>query len=211
MVNAKLPSYIENNGKSLISQSGLNVGAMQVWYLGVDERNPHIKELIANFGDLKQFSLIKDKQLSEKYKSYLDVSNIPNEYKKGKSYYEEHNKLKDSMYSKSKLENTDILLRNSELNALVKKLFNRDISPLLADKKYLVGLPKAYFVIVEWDDLKDEGILYAERMKEANVTVKIAFYEKAFHGISNLVDKYMGFQGARDIQKDLIDYLKNNL
>ena len=44
-----------------------------------------------------------------------------------------------------------------------------------------------YFILVEFDELKDEGLLYAERLKEANVDCKIAFYENAFH--SNLHKK----------------------
>ena len=63
----------------------------------------------------------------------------------------------------------------------------------------------------EWDELKDEGLLYAERLKEANVDVTVAFYENAFHGMANQVGKQVGLQTAREIQNELIDYLKLNI
>ena len=97
------------------------------------------------------------------------------------TYKDYENKIEDA-YPTSKLKETNVLIRSVEMNRLAKKLFNRDLSPLLIDKSFLVGLPKTYFIIFEWDYLKDEGILYAERLKEAGVDVKIAFYEKAFHG-----------------------------
>jgi neutral cholesterol ester hydrolase 1 len=64
---------------------------------------------------------------------------------------------------------------------------------------------------IEWDAIKDEGLLYAERLREAGVDVHIEFYENAFHGIAGLVDKKLGYEKARQMQNDLIDYLQQNL
>ena len=113
-----------------------------------------------------------------KYKSFMDPNKIPQQYKKDQSYYQDYENTIESVYPTLKLEQSSVLLRNANINTQVKKLFNRDLSPLLADKSFLIGLPKAYLIIFEWDYLKDEGILYAERLKEAGVDVKIAFYEK---------------------------------
>ena len=111
----------------------------------------------------------------------------------------------------SKLNENNVLVENAYINTQIKKLFHHEISPLLADEKYLVGLPKAYFIILEWDELKDEGLLYAERLKENNVEVKVAFYEKGFHGISALFFKKLCLDQTRIIQDDLINFLKSNI
>ena len=206
MVNSKLPSY-----NRYPQQGGLYLTKMTTWYLGVCETNPNYMEILRGIEELKPFSLIEDKEMLDKYKTYLDVSKIPDEYKSGNSYYSDYEKNKDTIYLRDKLDNANIFLKDSSSRDLAKKLFSRDISPLFAERKYLVGLPKAYFVIFEWDQLKDEGLLYAERLREAGVEVRISFYENAFHGMANQVDKINGFQKSRDIQKDLIDYLKSNI
>ena len=58
---------------------------------------------------------------------------------------------------------------------------------------------------------KDESILYAERLKEAGVDVFVKFYENAFHGQVPLINHFLGFKIARDMQNDLIKYLKENI
>ena len=59
--------------------------------------------------------------------------------------------------------------------------------------------------------MKDEGLLYAERLRQAGTHVHVEFYEDAFHGIIGFVNDKIGFQKARDIQRDLIKYLKTHL
>ena len=212
MVDFKTASITRYSNKSWIGHSGIIKGPQYIsWYLGVNELNPGYEAFVEALKTNQHWSLISDKKILGEYKSYLDNNKIPSQYKNGLSYYEDYRKEKDSIYPTSKLDEANILIRDSNLNGLAKKLFNRDVSPLLADAKYLTGLPKAYFIVFEWDDLKDEGLLYAERLKEANVNVIVKFYEKAFHGMAGLVNKLIGYQLARDIQKDLIDYLKLNL
>ena len=58
---------------------------------------------------------------------------------------------------------------------------------------------------------KDENILFAQRLKEAGVEVKVAFYDNAFHGIVAMVKNWVGFQKARDISEDMITFIKENL
>ena len=210
MANFKMASMKKYNNTSVVSYSGVKGPKYISWYLGVNELNPGYTEFLNALVNNDHWALIEDKELLNRYKSYFDISKIPDEYKTGHSYYTNFDK--NTVYPNSKLDRTNILVKDSNINRLVKKLFNRDVSPLLSETKYLIGLPKAYFIIFEWDDLKDEGLLYAERLKkEANVDVKIAFYEKAFHGIQGLVNKLMGYQIARNIRSDLIEYLKKNL
>ena len=211
LVNSKLPSYIKYNTTSFIIQTGFKLSKMVAWYLGLTENVIGYQEFLKNFEKLDHFALIEDEILLEKYKSYLDPSKIPDQYKKGKSYYQEYESIKDTIYPISKLDTDNVFIKSTDINTKVKKLFHREISPLLAEDKYLVGLPKAYFIILEWDELKDEGLLYAERLKENKVDVSVRYYEKGFHGFMTLVGNLTGIQAARDIQYDLIEYMKLNL
>ena len=50
----------------------------------------------------------------------------------------------------------------------------------------LAGLPPAYVTAMEFDPLRDEGILYALRMMEAGVSVELHSYPGTFHGSAAL-------------------------
>jgi len=211
MINYRLPSYNMYKNVSFLNGMGCDFRKIISWYMGIYENDKGYLELLESLENHHHLLLVEDKKLLEKYKSYLDPQKIPSEFKSGKIYYKNYESTESAVYPISKLEKTSILLRDSNINKQIKKLFNQDASPLLADRKHLVGLPKAYFIIFEWDELKDEGILYAQRLKEAMVDVKINFVENAFHGMAALTHKISGFESARKIQKDLIEYMKLNV
>ena len=56
-------------------------------------------------------------------------------------------------------------------------------SPLLADD--LSGVPRTHLAIAGFDPLRDEGLAYGRRLKEAGVDVDIALHQGAFHGFAN--------------------------
>ena len=206
MVNLHMPSALYYREKSFTSPSKITFPQFISWYLGISDVTQEIQEAFES----NNHTLILDN--FNKYMSYMDVSKIPQKYKSGRAYYDYYESIKGTLYPKYKLDDSNVLIRDKNVNFLIKKLTSREFSPLLADSDKLIGLPKAYFIVLEWDTLKDEGLLYAERLKEAGVDVHLAFYEKAFHGIVGLVDSSLfGYEIAKRMQSDLIEYLKANL
>ena len=58
-------------------------------------------------------------------------------------------------------------------------------SPLLADD--LSGLPRTYLAVAGFDPLRDEGLAYGARLRDAGVDVHVALHEGALHGFANMV------------------------
>ena len=65
-------------------------------------------------------------------------------------------------------------------------------SPIFASDDLLSKAPEAWIAVAEMDILRDEGIAYGEKLKQAGVQVDVKLYEKVPHptmgldGISNL-------------------------
>lgn len=58
-----------------------------------------------------------------------------------------------------------------------------DASPLLSTSHSFRGLPKAWIAVCDLDILRDEGLAYAERLREAGVDVEVVNYKRAPHPI----------------------------
>ena len=69
-------------------------------------------------------------------------------------------------------------------------------SPLRAGD--LSGLPSATVLTAEFDPLRDEGELYAERLKEAGVDTQLTRYDGLFHG-------FFGMGAAMDRARDAMN------
>ncbi len=162
--------------KSSLFGSVIPLEHVVMWYLGVEHTSDEARQALASNNHT---ALVADPVLKEKLKSYLDISQIPEKYRTGRKYYENYDRLQEKMYP-AKLDRDNVLVRDEKLASLYSKLHHASISPLFAEDSQLVGLPKAYMVVFEWDSLKDEGLLYAERLRKANVDVHVAFYENVF-------------------------------
>jgi acetyl esterase/lipase len=67
-----------------------------------------------------------------------------------------------------------------------------------ARAKDLAGLPPAYVSTMEFDPLRDEGILYALRMLQSGVAVELHSYPGTFHGSGLLPTAQVSARGARE-------------
>jgi acetyl esterase/lipase len=61
-----------------------------------------------------------------------------------------------------------------------------DSSPIFAPDSMFSKAPKAWIGVTEMDILRDEGIAYGEKLKQAGVQIEVKVYEKAPHPIMAL-------------------------
>jgi acetyl esterase/lipase len=205
MAYFNLPYLIRHAKTSIVGGNGMKLNTFASWYVGITNVS---KELDLVFEQNEHFALIEFDSERGRIRSYFDMKNIPNIYKRDRAFYELHER---EINVPSKISQTSILKSDPALSSSLRKLFDSRLSPILAPESDLVGLPKSYFIILEWDSIKEDGLLYAQRLREASVEVEIAFYENAFHGMVPMIENLLGFQKARDIQADTIKYLKSNL
>jgi acetyl esterase/lipase len=63
----------------------------------------------------------------------------------------------------------------------------------------LSGLPPAYVTTMEFDPLRDEGIVYALRMMEAGVSVELHSYPGTFHGSAVMTSAAVSRRAAAEL------------
>ncbi|XP_072248438.1 arylacetamide deacetylase [Leuresthes tenuis] len=84
-------------------------------------------------------------------------------------------------------------------------------SPLLVPDRDLHSLPKAYILTCEYDVLRDDGIMYATRLRAAGVEVTHEHYDTGFHGAVMFNMWPTDFLIARRMADNYIKWLKENL
>ena len=78
------------------------------------------------------------------------------------------------------------------------------MSPLLASD--LTGLPRSYVITCEYDVLRDEGMLYGMRLREAGNDVTQYHDAKGIHGL--ITNEWVE---REEMLEDLIKFLVRNL
>ncbi|XP_056105106.1 neutral cholesterol ester hydrolase 1 isoform X1 [Rhinichthys klamathensis goyatoka] len=84
-------------------------------------------------------------------------------------------------------------------------------APLLAETEVLKALPPAYIMTCEHDVLRDDGLMYATRLKEAGVRVTVDHYEDGFHGCLSFAFGPFRFSVGFRSFRNYICWLKENL
>ena len=147
--------------------------------------------------------LVKDSNYKNKIESYLNLSYIDEKYKKDRDYYNQV----DPMYP-SKLDPNSVLNKDAFLANKLLELSGTEHSPGLADDSVIKTLPLTYLIVCEVDMLKDENLIFAERLRKNNVQVKLRYYEHAYHG---MISYFELFDVAREMYSDFVKFLKEDI
>ncbi|KAF7660400.1 hypothetical protein LDENG_00282420 [Lucifuga dentata] len=92
-----------------------------------------------------------------------------------------------------------------------RSITNPRASPLLVPDSTLQSLPKAYILTCEYDVLRDDGLMYATRLRGAGVEVTHEHYDTGFHGALLFNMWPTDFLIARRMTDNYVRWLKENL
>lgn len=84
-------------------------------------------------------------------------------------------------------------------------------APLLVDDVRLRGLPLAYVITCQHDVLRDDGIMYVSRLREAGVPVVHDHIEDAVHGAMLFFTSPMILPVGQRMANKYIEWLNKNL
>ncbi|OWF43338.1 uncharacterized protein LOC110459871 [Mizuhopecten yessoensis] len=89
-------------------------------------------------------------------------------------------------------------------------LTNTTLSPML--QTHLNGIANAYVIASQYDVLRDEGIMYAARLSESDIKVKLKYYPSTFHGflLFSTEGPFQLEDGVRGLQ-ELSDFIRFQL
>ncbi|XP_055970109.1 arylacetamide deacetylase [Sorex fumeus] len=79
-------------------------------------------------------------------------------------------------------------------------------APLLADDTQLHGLPRTYVLTCQYDVLRDDGVMYVTRLRNAGVQVTHDHIEDGFHGAISI-----GLKLGSRLENQYINWLHENL
>uniref|UniRef100_A0A915LA41 Alpha/beta hydrolase fold-3 domain-containing protein n=1 Tax=Romanomermis culicivorax TaxID=13658 RepID=A0A915LA41_ROMCU len=89
-------------------------------------------------------------------------------------------------YPKNAAKNDEIYNFSDDL---IRKLFHPDFSPLFSPQNSLTGCPETLIFTCEYDVLKDDGILYKNRLEKEGVKVQHVHFDRGFHGMLNFCNQ----------------------
>lgn len=107
-----------------------------------------------------------------------------------------------------------VVMPQKGLPKILKKvpaLLDVRAAPLLAEEAVLRRTPRAYILTCEHDVLRDDGLMYAQRLEQAGVTVTSDHYADGFHGCLSFASEPIKFLVGERAVKNYISWLNNNL
>ncbi|XP_008843050.1 arylacetamide deacetylase-like 2 [Nannospalax galili] len=98
-----------------------------------------------------------------------------------------------------------------KLNASYPALVDSRVSPLLASDSKLQSLPLTYILTCEHDLFRDDGIIYATRIRNAGVQVTHEHIEEGIHGALSFTTAPLFLNLGFRIRDKYISWLEKNL
>ena len=96
-------------------------------------------------------------------------------------------------------------------DSIEKTILDPYFSPLMVDEAELKDLPLSYVLTAGYDVLRDDGLIYYQRLLKAGVDVHLAHYQEGFHGMIFFFKGPIPFQVGIRAMNDLVDFLKQHL
>ncbi len=98
-----------------------------------------------------------------------------------------------------------------EFSQLTEILLSSELSPLLVDDEILRATTpeNTMLITAELDILRDDGFIYAERMRRVGRQIEHVHYENMFHGVLNLMYGPLEFAQSRELLSDIAAVIKN--
>lgn len=89
-------------------------------------------------------------------------------------------------------------------------LFNKDVSPLLESDDTLKLCPTTYVMSCEYDIFRDDGLIYAARLKNLGVNSVVKHYDTGYHGAFSFYQSD-NFAFPRKLFADLVEFIVKNI
>ncbi|XP_032081058.1 arylacetamide deacetylase-like isoform X1 [Thamnophis elegans] len=106
---------------------------------------------------------------------------------------------------------TDPSHRNSKTGHKYPGLLDPRLAPLLVEDIKLWGLPLTYVLTCQYDVLRDDGIMYVSRLREAGVEVTHEHVDNFFHGVVSFITGPFALNIGQRMANNYIEWLNKNL
>lgn len=99
---------------------------------------------------------------------------------------------------------------SEKYSRLAEILLDKKVSPLLVDDEFLKKHTPNYTLLLtaEMDILRDDGFIYAERLKRVGKTIVHKHYDNMFHGVLGLLHGPLKFNEAHPLLKKIAQHVK---
>lgn len=130
--------------------------------------------------------------------SYVNMNLLPEEFRQS----HEH------MWGSRLLNDTE-----DKYAEMAKILLSSDVSPLLVSDDHLAKhTPHNTLLLTTGIDiLRDDGFIYAQRLKSLGLSIEHRHYENLFHGVFGLLHGLIEFDVAHDLVKQVVDHVKQTV
>uniref|UniRef100_A0A673FSL3 Arylacetamide deacetylase-like 4 n=1 Tax=Sinocyclocheilus rhinocerous TaxID=307959 RepID=A0A673FSL3_9TELE len=174
MADFHLPSYQQNHSVPILFR-----GRAVFYFLQYLNGNTSVSQQILEGKHVPV-------ELKRHYKKWLDPDNLPPQFRKG---------ARSSQVIPS---------HDGHVYHIIKQGLDPEISPLLAEDEVLRLAPPTFVLTCEFDVLRDDGILFCKRLKDAEVEVTWEHLSDGFHGIISFFNQgWLTFQSS---QKDNLNF-----
>ena len=184
MFDFNTPSYKNFTTTAWLTQELM----IHMWlsYLGFPELQRQSAEFAANNHTSR---LLKKSE----YGSYLKPDNLPEDVR-----------VQDA-------KPMEVTEGNDTLSAKIEPIvLDPYFAPLMAPD--LSKVPAAYFILAQNDVLRDDGLLYAERLRKAGVKTVVDFHKTMSHGFFTISPvRALTFKASLQAVDTLAEYVKENL